>query len=359
MQALQSLKRLFTLPFTGYSLSLKAVRPDRGERGGEMMAIKRRPDLAAIPEQAGAIPSINLATVYDPRYARDDIQYGTIAGLAEILGRRPIAHRHDDFLQVHLVERGAFELMLDTTFFEASGPALFLTPPTVPHTFSFNPDARGHVLTVRQDIVAQIAAHDHTLPGLEALRANCVELRGEDGRKQYRELSLLFRLLQSELSENRQGTRAACEGLARTIVAKALRAVRPVDDAPGARRDLAHYRRFLQLVERHYREHRPIGFFADLLGMTEWRLYGITAGCGGATPRSILRERLLQEAKRQLALSDVSIKEVAAYLGFADAPYFCRVFRRGVGQTPSQYRARVHEMDAAQKSPIISQPQPL
>lgn len=300
-----------------------------------------------IPERADAIPSIDLATIYDRRFAGDDIQYGSLGVLAELLGRSPIPHRHDDFVQIHFIETGDFDLRLDTSQHRGSGPALFVTPPATPHAFSLHQDARGHVVTLRQSLVWRIAERDRSLPDRESLLAFCVQLQGPEGRRQARELSLCFRLLQRELSHARPAAGAVCEGLAQTIVAMALRTPRDAGRAAaGAERDLARYRRFLQLVEGHFREHWPVSRFARELGVTEWRLHEIAHVCGGATPGSILRERLLQEARRQLAFSNASIKEVAAGLGFTDAPYFCRFFKRLLGQTPSQYRLQVLSGDS-------------
>lgn len=237
------------------------------------------------------------------------------------------------------METGDFELRLDQAHYRARGPALFLTPPAVPHGFTLSPDARGHVLTMRQNLAWRIAEQDRDLPDRATLAPFCAEFRGTEGRRRARELSLAFRLLQREMNGERPGCDTVCAGLAQAIVAQALRAPRQ-DGAPtgGSERDLAHYRRFLQLVEGHFREHWPVARFAGELGMTEWRLHEIASLCGGAGPKAIVRARLLQEAKRQLTFSSASVKEISAHLGFSDSPYFCRFFKRMLGQTPSEYR---------------------
>jgi AraC-like DNA-binding protein len=50
------------------------------------------------------------------------------------------------------------------------------------------------------------------------------------------------------------------------------------------------------------------------------------------------RERIAR-AKRLLALNHLSIKEVAAQVGYADQLYFSRRFQRAVGVSPTQFRA--------------------
>lgn len=308
-----------------------------------------------IPDSPGAIPSIDLAEIYGSCIARDDIQYGTIAALSNILGRSPIAHRHDQFLQIHFVESGTFDLANDTQRSRASGPAVFLTPAAVPHAFAFSSDATGHVLTLRQGLVHEILTQDTSLPGPEDLQPFCVELREAHELVAADSLSKLFAMLPMELGESAPGTRTSCGGLTNAILALCLRlysSAQRLND--NEFHQLPNYRRFLGLIELHYRSHLPVSQFAAELGLTEWRLFEVVSTCGATTPKALLRNRLAQEAKRQLAFSTASVKEVADYLGFSDTAYFCRFFKRQVGSTPGQYRTQVQQQGHPEKSPTYS-----
>jgi AraC-like DNA-binding protein len=59
----------------------------------------------------------------------------------------------------------------------------------------------------------------------------------------------------------------------------------------------------------------------------------------GRTAKQLIMERVVLEAKRCLAYSDLSIAEVGARVGFADALYFSRVFKRRAELSPSAFRA--------------------
>ena len=48
--------------------------------------------------------------------------------------------------------------------------------------------------------------------------------------------------------------------------------------------------------------------------------------------------RFVIEARRELAYSTLSVKQVASALGFADEAYFGRLFKRHTGQRPSDFR---------------------
>jgi AraC family transcriptional activator of pobA len=60
----------------------------------------------------------------------------------------------------------------------------------------------------------------------------------------------------------------------------------------------------------------------------------------------VLQARLLLQAQRELGYTNLSIKQIAFELGYSDAAYFTRAFRRGAGQAPAQWR-QAHSAQAA------------
>jgi len=58
----------------------------------------------------------------------------------------------------------------------------------------------------------------------------------------------------------------------------------------------------------------------------------------GTRFKTILDDLRFGIARRYLAIDRIGVSEVAALLGFADAPAFTRAFRRWSGQSPSEYR---------------------
>lgn len=60
----------------------------------------------------------------------------------------------------------------------------------------------------------------------------------------------------------------------------------------------------------------------------------------GMTPLDYVHAMRLEEAKQMLERSDMPVEEVANEVGYEDASFFGRLFRRKVGMTPAQYRLR-------------------
>lgn len=60
----------------------------------------------------------------------------------------------------------------------------------------------------------------------------------------------------------------------------------------------------------------------------------------GTTPMAYLQSLRLNRARDLLAKTGLEVKEVAARVGYADALYFSKAFRRAHGQSPSRFAGR-------------------
>ena len=59
------------------------------------------------------------------------------------------------------------------------------------------------------------------------------------------------------------------------------------------------------------------------------------------TLTSLITERIIIEAKRELYLTNKSVKELAYELGYEDEYYFSRFFKKNVNIPPQVYRETV------------------
>ena len=95
---------------------------------------------------------------------------------------------------------------------------------------------------------------------------------------------------------------------------------------------------FITLVEKNFREEHTVTGYAEKLFISPKSLSKRLNTQGYATPLQIIKDRLILEAKRQLKFTNKTIKEIAFELGFDDPAYFSRLFSKGTGNSPSQYR---------------------
>jgi AraC family transcriptional regulator, transcriptional activator of pobA len=92
------------------------------------------------------------------------------------------------------------------------------------------------------------------------------------------------------------------------------------------------------LIDQHYPEHRPVGFYADALHLTAKQLNDLCRRSLNKTSTELIQDRILLEARRLLVHSDLTSSQIAAELGYLDTPYFFRFFKKHLGCTPEQFR---------------------
>ena len=100
------------------------------------------------------------------------------------------------------------------------------------------------------------------------------------------------------------------------------------------------YNRFVSLVAEHYHSAHDVAFYADRLCITTRYLSQITDRVVGKSPKQIIADYLLSEAKTYLDTTRLSIQEVADRLGFSSQALFCKFFKSQEKTSPSDYRIK-------------------
>lgn len=91
-------------------------------------------------------------------------------------------------------------------------------------------------------------------------------------------------------------------------------------------------------INRSFRNVRNVQYYADQLNVSTKYLNEISKKQLNKTVTQLIHERMILEAKRELAYTHQSIKEIAFALGFNDPAYFNRFFKKMVKSTPETFR---------------------
>jgi len=95
---------------------------------------------------------------------------------------------------------------------------------------------------------------------------------------------------------------------------------------------------FKNLLEEHFRIEKGISFYTEKLFISPKVLTNITQLMLGKTPKQLIDERVVLEAKRLLVHSYNPIKTIGLYLGFDEPTNFNKFFKKHLGQTPAAFR---------------------
>ncbi|MEO5891767.1 MAG: helix-turn-helix domain-containing protein [Ferruginibacter sp.] len=94
-------------------------------------------------------------------------------------------------------------------------------------------------------------------------------------------------------------------------------------------------------IEENYKTKHTASEYADLLYISPKALAKITKTHFNKTLSSLINERIIIEAKRELYLTDKTVKEIAYELGYEDEFYFSRFFKVNADVSPQLYRDTV------------------
>ena len=109
----------------------------------------------------------------------------------------------------------------------------------------------------------------------------------------------------------------------------------------AGRRSIDLYNAFVSLVAEHYREAHDVSFYADKLCITTRYLSQITDNVVSKSPKQIIADYLMSEAKSYLETTRLTIQEITDKLGFSSQALFCKFFKTQANTSPTEYRSRL------------------
>ncbi len=257
-------------------------------------------------------------------------------------------HAHPGYGQVIFVRNGRGVMNLEGRSVPFEGPCALLLPTDCVHGLDYDIDVDKWVVTVEVSYLAQVNAK---LPEFMQLWSLPRIIQLSDNPEAETETFETIRKLDQEVKARTIGHVVATESLLTSLLLLLVRCAdlneteTEVEVAtPNALR-LAD--RFRELVDQHYRDNLRLQHFASMLAVSPTQLRTACIAATGLSPTKLIHSRLITEAKRSLIFGDMSIEQIAYWLGFLDTAYFTRFFRKEVGQSPSQFRLAAREQPAS------------
>lgn len=103
--------------------------------------------------------------------------------------------------------------------------------------------------------------------------------------------------------------------------------------------------RSVKFIETHYRrQDLYTGTLAELSGIGETYYRNIFQAVFGVPPTRYIQQYRVEKAKELLVGSEKSVDDIAVSVGFANASYFCKVFKSITGMTPMAFAERARKI---------------
>lgn len=237
-------------------------------------------------------------------------------------------HRHARMHQFLMIETGSGHVRIEEHRFELTSGDVVNMPAGIVHGFQFMPGTHGWVVTLASELL------EDQLRDTEGLR---ILLSKAQVLKSSMRIRRIFQSIFAEYP-TRDFARAhvlrALSSLLAGLVARTLAENIPTEIRP----DSSLQRRFEALLEDHFSTHLGVADYARLLSVTPTHLSRVMRQTTGLSTSAAIEARIIQEARRHLAFSNLQVSEVGYQLGYNDPAYFSRVFARATGQSPRAFR---------------------
>lgn len=156
----------------------------------------------------------------------------------------------------------------------------------------------------------------------------------------------VLRLIESELSAQKVGTRAIVAGLMKSMLLDVFRSQISRESFRSwlwpAMMDPQLGRAALAIMARPQEPH-TVESLAALAGISRSRFTELFMESFNRSPIEFLQAVRLRAAQRLLLSSKLPVKSVAAAVGYRSRSHFCRAFQAKYGDAPSTFRTRMEQ----------------
>lgn len=112
----------------------------------------------------------------------------------------------------------------------------------------------------------------------------------------------------------------------------------------GSFADRELLKKYKALIAENFVQTHEVAAYAAMLNLSAGHFSELIKEQSGKTAIEHIHDQLLLEAKRLLFHTEYPVKEIAYRLGFEEASYFNRFFKRMAGSTPVTYRNTIRKM---------------
>jgi AraC family transcriptional activator of pobA len=262
----------------------------------------------------------------------DVVHCETIAARSVLHDWTIAPHRHARLHQFLLIESGGGQARMEERTFALAPMRIVNVPVGDVHGYSFVRGTRGWVLTVAAEVLDQVMLPSE---GLRRTLADAGVVRGTA------EMRAVMKRIFAEFDGRRFARAHILRAHAALLIGLVAREMATRQATSDARSGAGLFERFEALLESHFLKHWTVSQYAAALSITPTHLSRITRAATGRAASQLIVERIVREARRNLAYTNLPVSTIAYALGFNDPAYFSRLFSAATGLSPRSFREKV------------------
>ncbi len=246
-------------------------------------------------------------------------------------------HSHSNFAQIMIVLQGRGTMMLGQETVSFTSPCALIVPENTVHGFTYELDTDGWVLTLADYCLQQTV---NRLPQLAQVLSTTGVIPLSQGHGSLAMFTSRIENIECELSQRGDCYEVIIESDLVSILIELERA------SQNAKQTLNSYSNkqkqivanFKALIEQQLFDNVKIPQYAQALNLSAFQLRSACETVVGKSPKEMLEERRLVEAKKDLIFTGKSVEQIGYRLGFTDPSYFTRFFKKMEGESPTKFR---------------------
>ena len=250
-------------------------------------------------------------------------------------------HFHD-FYTVLLFSKGNAIIRMNNESFPVQPQTICLIAPGQLHSFEGLEEMQGIVLFFCQDFYVE----EFSFIRLLNVFSCTIQMAGINSNpsinlsdREFNQVSDIMKFIDHEYKQNNSPDNSAI--VIRSLLNIMLLKVSDFYDAKSEKSkksDSIFIHNLSRLVDSYFISEHHIGFYTSAINVSEKQLNEICNKNFNCGLKKIINDRLMQEARKLLLHSELSVSEISYKLNFEDNSYFNKVFKKQIGLTPKRFR---------------------
>lgn len=250
--------------------------------------------------------------------------------LSVLKDRKPGIHRDEHYMFI-IQKKGELMLEVDFNKIELKGAALCFVAPGQIHQYIYQNESEGWFLFA--DTIAVPGSYREILDMDQWIRQSIAV----DIHDIVFEMLPILEKIGWDSSLNGSSVQLSlAEAVMGTIVSKRKNSLLSQTQNNGQKYPIT--KSFKALLKKEYKENKQVQQYAKSLSITPLYLNEAVKEVTGYPPSYWIQQKVILEACRLLVYTEMDVKQIAYELGYEDAIYFSRFFKKGTGMTALQFR---------------------
>jgi AraC family transcriptional regulator, transcriptional activator of pobA len=250
-------------------------------------------------------------------------------------------HFHD-FYSVLLFTKGEGTIRINNEVYPVHPQTICLIAPNQTHSFEDLGKAEGIVFTFCQDFYVEefsfirlLNVFSYTSSIETKVSNSCIHLSDSE----YPRISEMMKSVSSEYESSTSDNNSTV--IIRSLLNIMLIKFSELYEARSGKSDKVNsnlIHSLSNLVDSYFIQEQHVSFYTSALNISEKQLNDLCHRHFNCGLKKILQDRLMQETRKMLLCTELSVGEIAYKMNFEDNSYFNKVFKKEIGITPKSFR---------------------